>query len=418
MSATPVLQWCPSSFHFDGGIEPYNNSFTHNPRIQSFIAVIIQQILLASQPVVSPAVISIFLLFCFTRLHLHPTSRLLPVYTAQIEPRRQLLPYSGLSLTNLPAYAAYLVLASLSLTSAPRLRAGRYLRTHPSIPARLLLLPYDSRRLALRVAAHRPLPTRYIRSILPSIPPIHRCLSLAPPSGSRLPALPSADFGAVLSDHLWLCPTKHYTHQSCRPVPTTGITVKILTRSPWPTTKLARIAALFSSDEHATEYYLKFPAPYGHQFRRSIRGSIPHNIICDLCPRPVLYLPLFTTALAVLPYRFMLGSAWYLPHPQPAARNSLAPRGLLPQAEPPPRCSTIKLRSRPPFEPSELYKTTDTPTARLGAELKKNKNTEWRGNGCTRELVCSNDEDCSRWMRGTTGDTRNDEGHESESENE
>ncbi|KAJ7920448.1 hypothetical protein B0H13DRAFT_2319350 [Mycena leptocephala] len=57
----------------------------------------------------------------------------------------------------------------------------------------------------------------------------------------------------MLSDHLWLCPTKRYTHQSCRPVPTTGVTVKILTRSPWPTTKLARIAAPFSSDEHATD---------------------------------------------------------------------------------------------------------------------------------------------------------------------
>ncbi|KAJ7917323.1 hypothetical protein B0H13DRAFT_2322563 [Mycena leptocephala] len=77
-------------------------------------------------------------------------------------------------------------------------------------------------------------------------------LSLAPPSGSRLPALPSANsvlspLGAVLSDHLWLCPTKRYAHQSSRPVPTTGITVKILTRSPRPTTKLARIAAPFSS---------------------------------------------------------------------------------------------------------------------------------------------------------------------------
>ncbi|KAJ7861504.1 hypothetical protein B0H13DRAFT_1900478 [Mycena leptocephala] len=68
-------------------------------------------------------------------------------------------------------------------------------------------------------------------------------------------------------------------------------------------------------------------------------------------------------------------------------------------------------------QPSKQYKghPVDTPTARLGAELKQN--TEWRRNGCAREFVCSNDEDCSKWMRGTTGDTRNDEGHESESEN-
>jgi hypothetical protein len=53
------------------------------------------------------------------------------------------------------------------------------------------LLPTTTIRADLRFATHRPLPARYIRSILPSIPPIHRRLSLEPPSGSRLPALPT-----------------------------------------------------------------------------------------------------------------------------------------------------------------------------------------------------------------------------------